>query len=748
MNLLKKLLSLFIVFVIISGNILNVSAIDGSTYKELILSKNELSKTIKWKKYINQIDTLIDQYKDNEKILQKLESRLALLLPKLQIDSSLKGRELKNIVNYFYLKVRIALEEIEAFDLYIFEEEEEINYELTLSSEEQKIVNEELVKIQLNLLENTTKWLEILLDEFEKLSNYEEKGDFNMDFNFDQEQIWKINANFNFLDYIVKTSNFDSQISWDLDIKFDSQINWEENMNFDLSAFIDFISKDWNIYLLLKNLNISQENIDFIETQIEKIKEVAKENKYIKYDDENTRQALNILRTLTPSKILADWKSILSEPMFEAYKKEADKYYLKPTKYACDKVKETLNKFDPFNWSQCSEGQYEDMLEELSEIWEIYIILWDDTTLGFEWIKMRDIEELVWSITFSDKSVEKLYFSVIPNQNLYKDEFFKIDYTKNNNLDINLYAENWDIDYSFDSILDRNNKFTYINYKWETLSNYTDFISNFKLENRKMNWDFKIISKQYDWTLYNEISGIISWNTNYSNKIDNLSIEYIWDNTITWKFLEWSFVYKNNKFDFINNYYSEWFKSNFELGATWDSTNKIITDWKLLFEMFDKKWEYNYDTYEYIYSWDYEKNFGLNFDVVNKNIIWKLSVYEDWEELLTINSIWKYDKKYFELNNEVIVWKVLIEAFEDWYNYEANKYSDEKINIDNLMFNINMLFDTRYDKNNVNLYFDMIFDDDKILEFNLDNKADRDYKDIRINVPNKSDTIDFEEIIY
>jgi hypothetical protein len=34
--------------------------------------------------------------------------------------------------------------------------------------------------------------------------------------------------------------------------------------------------------------------------------------------------------------------------MFEAYKKIDDKYYIKPTKYACDLFKSSLNKFDPF----------------------------------------------------------------------------------------------------------------------------------------------------------------------------------------------------------------------------------------------------------------------------------------------------------------------------------------------------------------------------------------------------------------
>lgn len=742
MNLLRKLLSLFVIFAIIGSNILNVSALNNIDYKELILSKNELSKTLKGKKYIRQIDSLIDTYKSNEKILEKLESKLVLLFQKLQNDNSLKNKELKNIINYFYFQVLINLEN---------KAEEEINYESTLSSEEQDLVNKELVKIQLNLLENTTKWLEILINDFEKLANYEESGNFNMDFNFDQEQYWTIDASFDLQNYVTKASNFDSQISWNVNLNVDSKIKWEDEMSLNLSTFLDFISKDWNMYLLLQDFNISQENLDFFNTQIEKIKEVAKENKYIKYSDANSAQALNILKSLTPNKILSDWKTVLSNPMFEAYKKDGEKYYLKPTKYACDKVKETLNKFDPFNWSSCSEGQYENMLEDLAEVWEIYIIIWDNTTLGFEWIKTRDIDELTWSITFSDTFIEKLYFSVQPNQTYNPWEYFKIEYVKNSNLDINLYAEKWEIDYKFDSKLDRNNKFTYINYTWKTSTRYNELISNLKLENRNITWDFKNVSNKYDYetrtySLNDVISWKISWNTNYSNQLDDLNIEYIGDNIDTWKFLDWSFVYNNEVFKFNNYFYNEYSKSNFELAATWDSRNKIITDWKILFEIFSKQWSYDYETYKYIYSWDFEKNLGLNVDIVNKNITWELSAYEGWEELFIMNSTWKYDKKYFELDNKIVFWEELINQINQTLKFMYQ--TEEEINIYSIICNMNMLFDTRNNQNNAKLYFDLNFDNKKVIEFNLNNDADRDYKDVKINIPNDSDVINFEEIMY
>jgi hypothetical protein len=40
-----------------------------------------------------------------------------------------------------------------------------------------------------------------------------------------------------------------------------------------------------------------------------------------------------MIENFKPKKILSDGKEILSKPMFQAYKKENEKYYLIPTKY-------------------------------------------------------------------------------------------------------------------------------------------------------------------------------------------------------------------------------------------------------------------------------------------------------------------------------------------------------------------------------------------------------------------------------
>jgi hypothetical protein len=104
------------------------------------------------------------------------------------------------------------------------------------------------------------------------------------------------------------------------------------------------------MYVLLNKLNIINESNDKkIKEGFEILKKLASKNKYIKFEDKNTKQVLEILKTINPSKIFADSKAILEKPLFEAYKKEENKYSLIPTKFACDKFKELSAKFDPWN---------------------------------------------------------------------------------------------------------------------------------------------------------------------------------------------------------------------------------------------------------------------------------------------------------------------------------------------------------------------------------------------------------------
>jgi disulfide oxidoreductase YuzD len=74
-----------------------------------------------------------------------------------------------------------------------------------------------------------------------------------------------------------------------------------------ISAFVDYILKDQNYYVLLKNLNITDEKTnDKIKTFIEKAKQLASKNKYIKVEDKKTAEIFNRLKQLSPANILKE----------------------------------------------------------------------------------------------------------------------------------------------------------------------------------------------------------------------------------------------------------------------------------------------------------------------------------------------------------------------------------------------------------------------------------------------------------
>ena len=651
------------------------------------------------------------------KILNYLDAQLKFTLFNLNKSKLIKSKT----------DIEILLEEVDNFKLQ--------------SSEERK-VNNKLVEIQLNLFENSTNILKNVINNFEKLSNYEEKGNFNMAIGFNEENTWKINSIFNFNDYTIKSSNFDTQVKWHIKALINATPKWEEAIKMEFESFLDFISKDWNIYVLLNKLNItSKENIEKFEKNFDeilsKLENLAKKNKYIKFEDKDSEKALNILKSLTPNKIISDWKKLLSKPLFKPYKKEwKNKYYLIPTKYACDEIKKLANRFDPFNWKKCSESQYNDLLEEIKDIGSLYIeIKWNNTILGFEWIKTNNMDYFNWYVNFTNKYIKEIFLNVIPNQNEYPNEWLTFDYKKSDKLNFNMYASEWEININLISNLNKNNKFTHIDYTGNIKWYNSNFTSRLNLKNKKISGEFNYESNNYkydydtwEWkyVLWYKLSWNINWNTKSDNSISNLKIDYSWDdletNTNT---LNGNIDYNFPKFSFINNFNLENIVS--ELNLTWeiDNINKNLKTFDFDISIKEKT-ENNSN-----------EILNLNISLINKIISWELIIKENWENLLIIETNWEYEKKFLELNNSFKTAWNLKKTIENisWNNW-----------IENIFWNFNIKTDLRNNKDNYNIYFDLNFDKNKIIELNIDNKSTIEYKKVDIKKP--TNIINFEEIEY
>ncbi len=724
---MKKTLAILLIFVF-NFNFLSIWV--NATYeisykneivKQLIISKTILDKTYKWRKYVNIINNFIEKNKYNKQLLLKISNNIYPLLEEWKIKNS----ETLNIIKYMNGKIKIAL-------INILEEEKNDVYKENISATDKKLVEDEIVKLQLNLFNKSVSYFDTLIDDFEKLTNYEDNGDFNMSLNVDHEKVWKIDSTFSFEDYSIKASNFDSELKWQINALINASIEGEEEFKLKLSWFIDFISKDGNIYMLLEKLNITdKEWTEQIEEYLEKLEQIASENKYIKYEDKDSKQALEILNSITPAKIISNWKNILSKPMFEAYKKDWDKYLLKPTKYACDTAKELANKFDPFNGSKCTDGQYKDMLNDLAEVWYLYITIWGNNKIGFSW-KADDDTKFTWFIVFDDTKILEINAIIIPDQNEYPDEWFELNYKNNNNLYINLYAESWDINYKFNSTLDRNNNFTYIDFVWLTNSKYQNFEAKILLKNKIITWNISINNSRYDWNTgdsipSNTVQINIDWTTNYKNILSTLNIDTtsidLKDNsknfTSDFRYKQWEIAFNLHAVDWYTN-------ADLEFYWKWDTINKVLTEWNIDLSIKEKDYYSEDDNYNEVFN----TNINLNNKIISGN-----TYLYDWEfTTAKISHSGKYEKDYFKLNNIIEMEENPLSMLWFWNPNESKT-----------IINLNFETDLRNNAQNLTFYSDLSYDSNKIFEFNLKNTAKRTYKETIINTP--TNIIDFSELI-
>ncbi len=101
------------------------------------------------------------------------------------------------------------------------------------------MVEDKIVKLQLNLLEKSENIMENILEEFEDISAYEETWDLKIDFSMDIENAWKFDANIELNEYESITNGFDSSFKWNLKAAIEA-VAWDEEMKLKLNSFIEF----------------------------------------------------------------------------------------------------------------------------------------------------------------------------------------------------------------------------------------------------------------------------------------------------------------------------------------------------------------------------------------------------------------------------------------------------------------------------------------------------------------------------
>ena len=858
MRILRKLIAIAIL-AIFCFNITGVSAASTDMQrasKNIILTKVELKKIRNGDKYIKQLDLVTKKFAGNEEKLREFSKNISNAKYKLAYSKSWKSKRILAILNYLEAKVNYELKKIAAQADEKLEKTLEEVKNPSISSSDKKKVEAEIVKIQSNLFENWVKNFWTLTKEFEKLTNYENKGDIKMNLNIDQEQIWKVKAELKLNNYTAKNSNFDSQLKGHLSAMLDAAPKNQEAVKLEFSNFLDFIQKDWNMYILMNDLKIvSEENVDNLKEMIETAKKIAEENEYIEFSDKQTQEAMRILESFAPEKIIADGRTYFSKPMFTAYKKEENKYYLVPSKYACDTMKEVMNKFDPIHGKTCSTNQYNDLVREMLGAGNLTLELWNTNTLAFsvDTVRHTDIDKLDITLKFNDSSVEAFNMIVLPNQKQLKGEKLTIDYTKNNSLNAYFYANKGAINYSLKSTLDRNNKFSEITYTWNSTTRYQDIISTFTLNNGTFDGKFDVLTKNFNKAASKyreEFKAQLNGNLDNKNDLKDFTFTY-YQNDLqkNKKDLEGTISYKNKTVTVKNKYTG--YKTNADLSfvGKWDTYNKNFKDFDFNLKVSeDEKYDlvvsdislkngkisgltvvssekqylvkiktdgsYEKDSITLKNAidiqpeimkaldpetmqvsvrdssrfWDLyeiqdeikafadendwvfptskqlqekseflpqdpkgwkeinECKFGYTYQVNKDLSVYKLTACREKESYdgkmkMTLGNFKQYNPVTYKFEEKEVTGEVIyIHNYNNW-----EKVSEESKWLKSATANYNISIDSKWTKDNSNIYFDFKFNDKTIVDFELDVKSNTEYKDVEIEAPKSSKS--YDEII-
>lgn len=712
---MKKALSITVILCIFSQWLVHTFANIDTVKVQLDSVEMELQSSI------NKADIIIqkvDVYMNKTTLEQRnvLDRKLSILKNKIESKSGMTEKEKNILLLIDYLQLKISYKNImEAPDKNNLLAE----YNMSLSDSENQKFNSEMVQLQKNLLNSWIHSLENILWDFEELTNIEEAWDFSMKLDVDHEMVWKIKTIFELEGYTATTSGFDSQLKWNMRALIDSAPQWQEAIKFEMKAFIDFISKDQNIYLLMNKFSIlSEEWVDEMKAFIEKVKQVAQTNKYIHMPNDQWADFIALMRWLSPQSLSSEGNKIMSEPMFRAYKKQGNKYSIVPTLYACSTIKELAQKFDPFFGEDCTEWQYQDFLWDLAEAWfEMYLDIWTiDNTLWFSVASIDNIDSMNGSITFNDTSLEWMTLVVVPNQQQAPGEGLDIQYSKNWSLNINMTADWWDTQMVLESLLDGNNLFSSID-----MSMKSDGMSgSMNLKDNIISWSYSIGS-EYEKMVWN-----ISWSTQKDNSIKtfNITNQFVWndtDNTTKLEYNMWSLI-------ITNAYLSNSLKSDLMFTSKWN--NETIIGWELDITIQQKEMSFNEETYDREWVGDFKDVFVHNVSLVNNRISWETNVYQWDNEMLSIKHWWTYKKDMLEFNNSFSItglWMMI--------------WSQEAIN-----WNLNIRVDTMWNNNNGNIFLNVLIDSKEALELEIDNTGTRVYRKITIEKPNDNQIIPLEEV--
>lgn len=667
----KNIITVLLVALLVSTPIFQANAMSNTSknlaVKEILVSKSELSKVRNGAKYVKAMDALAEKLKNNPEKLEKVSQKINLALYKLDDKYNLSTKEelLYKILRYLDARIEfIKLDNAQKLS----EANEDIYNEILesvknpdISDADKKALEKAVITIQTNLLEKTQQDINSIIWEFEQYFSYENKGDFEMDFNMDHESVWKVQAEMKLTDYVTQNSNFDSRFNGHLSAMINAAPKGEDAVKLEIKSFIDFIMKDGNYYALIKDLNIvTEENLDEVQEFIDTLKELAKENKYIELSSPENKQAIEMIKSIHPDKFFSDAKVLFAKPMFTAYKKTWDKYSIIPTKYACDSLKVLANKFDPFNPDSCTGDQYDDFIKDMLLVGELTMTLGKENVLEYNIHKdNKYVENGNLLIGFTDIDITKLIVNFIPHQTELVNQKLSLSYEKNDHLNMLFYTLNGDIDIKLNSTLDRRNNFSNIDHTAH-VKYYGDW--NLSLQNRKIDgnliitsdrWSYNYETGEYEKVEWDGFFSEISGSTDSRNELRSLNITFNGKENGE-EYINGDFLYNLPKFRFNVNATNRYSKALINFEWKWNSYDNTVNQLDSNIEVVTKERTYNKETYKYVSTGKETKVFELDYSLEDKNVTGNIAVNDDdWKFVFSVETKGTYEKNKMSLDNEI-----------------------------------------------------------------------------------------------
>ena len=481
---MKKIFSLLLLLVLCISAPLQgfaVSTTDKSRLtKNVIISKAGLERSlVKWTKYRKAVDKLIEEKKNDkiylENLVSKLEEKRSEFAPYVATE---RYQKIIFLIDYITSKAELALFNLENS----ITEPVNINVEkIELDENDKNEVKKRMLSLQSNMLESSEDIFVLL----KKYTSYKQSGSYEMSFNMDEDSFGTLMSELKIKDYVSKNNLFDSSLRWDIEWRLEYSIAGQD-LKVEFSSFVDAIVKDNDFYVLLDDVKstIESENNE-LKSLIDISNKISTEGKYVRFKSDN-------LGDVEVSKELIDnflsvnkYRSLLENPILEAYKVEWDRYYLAPTETFCDEAKKL------FGWvlgnlgdGNCSESQYNDMVEEFIESTNAYMTIEGDiSTIYME--ERWGISKM--NMSFNDNEILSANMEIIDNSPYSGESKMTMSYVNSQNLDIIISSPS--VNASFISKLNDDNSFL----SFDMIMTMWDILEmNMTLLNNNIVWSMQV----------------------------------------------------------------------------------------------------------------------------------------------------------------------------------------------------------------------------------------------------------------